>query len=242
MIPVKTSPKASKIFDTPAQPADRLLIWLENQIRDYCRKHQLSLNETSERSGNSRSYLSSLFKKRSDIGIRRFHRICESLNIQVTEAANSAIRGGMPSIDEISDLVSRGQIADHISAFLPFVVIYSAPKATESKLELLHMGHLSFAAEVMGTHSKETLERAVNSFPESARKKLLASYMLAASGTCVITTERMSAHLHGQPDKNELLYKRFLFPAGTYEGRQAVAIFAESISTSARWITSSIEE
>ncbi|WP_082015732.1 helix-turn-helix domain-containing protein [Leisingera sp. ANG-M7] len=222
--------------------ATRLILWLEAQVESRRAELGLSLGEASIKAGNSRGYLSRLFRDKNDIGIARFHRICDALGISTSERTSALARNDFPSLDEITELVARGATEDEIRAFEDHILVYAEPDDSDSTLRLVHMGSKSLAAQVISTRSPSVLQRAVDAFPDASRKKLLASYRVAAKGACIITIERLSAHLHGQPGVDELVYKRLLFPIASFDGAPGVGIYAIPVSNSAKFITSSIEE
>ncbi|ABF64370.1 hypothetical protein TM1040_1637 [Ruegeria sp. TM1040] len=222
-----------KIFNMPEKSHQRYVTWLERRVTEHCYTHQVSLNDASKRTGNSRSFLSSLFKRQSDIGIGRFFRICEALSIKPDAQLLDIAEGNAPSIDEVTDLVALRTNSPLPTTILDFIVIYAVPEPDDTTLSLLHLGEKSLAARVLPIQSNDMLQRAVDNFPAADRKKLVTSYQLAGKGTCLISIETLATHVHGQPEVNELMYKRLLFPVKDFNGKPAVGVYAIPASSRA---------
>ncbi|MFV1591274.1 hypothetical protein VWZ88_01740 [Phaeobacter sp. JH20_36] len=236
--PVKINMPASKIFDETRSDPKRIAIWLEQRVLEYCARTGKSLNEASEESGNSRSFLSGLFKKGGDVGVCRFLRICHSLQIEIDEQALGIALGRRPTIDEVTDIVADGATTETIAPILDYLVIYAEPPHGAETLKLLHIGPQSLAARVIESSSLASLQKAVDSFPYQERQKLIMSYQLAAKGTCLISMEKLSSHIHGQPGAETIRYKRLLFPIQSFNGVCAVGVHASATSRAAKPRTS----
>ncbi len=199
-----------------------------------CEERGISLGQASVETGNSRGYLSRLFRDKNDIGYSRLQRLCSFLNIAPTDVLSQMSFSSTPTIDEITDYVAGGLDEDGFEALKEHILIYAVPPDDATSLSLLHMGDQSFAASVLSVANPDALQNAVDNFPENARRKLIASYGVAARGTCLISIEELSAKIHGQPEYSLLKYKRVLFPVNDFLGEPAVGIYACPVSKRAK--------
>ena len=240
--PVKDCFEPSKFFDSKDPDCRRLIGWLERRVSEYCDQHRISLNEASELTGNSRSFLSGLFRKGSNLGASRFFKICDRLSINVDAHVAGIAAGRQPTIDEVTDIVAEGATEARLSAILQYLVIYAQPASDTASPHLLHLGERSLAANILPNACADRLQKAVDNFPESDRRKLITAYQLAASGTCLVSIEALTSHTHGQPGLSQIRYKRLLFPIADFRGRPAVGVHASPTSSSDRAATSSSVE